>query len=80
MGQAKLRAKDREERVRLAVQKATEKVAAEKQKEVDRLVAMSPEELRQEELKKQKLRRSSLLLTAALGVGGGSFLKWTGLN
>ena len=75
MGQAKLRAKDREERVRLAIQKATEKVAAEKQKEVDRLAVMSPEELQQEELKKQKLRKSSLLLTAALGIGGNSFFK-----
>ena len=75
MGQAKLRVKDREERVRLAIQKATEKAVAEKQKELDRLAAMSPEELQQEELKKQKLRRSSLLLTAALGVGVSSFLK-----
>ena len=73
MGQAKLRAKDREERVRLAVQKAIEKVAIEKQKEVDRLANMTPEELREEELRKQKLRKSSLLLTAALGIGGGSF-------
>ncbi len=73
MGQAKLRAKDREERVRLAIQKATEKVAKEKQKEIDRLANMSPEELHQEELKRQKLRKSSLLLTAALGIGGGSF-------
>ena len=75
MGQAKLRAKDREERVRLAIQKATERVATEKQKELDRLATMSPEELQQEELKKQKLHRSSLLLTAALGVGFSSFLK-----
>ena len=75
MGQAKIRAKDREERVRLAIQKATEKVAAEKQKEVDRLAVMSPEELQKEELKRQKLRKSSLLLTAALGVGSGSFIK-----
>ena len=66
MGQAKLRAKDREERVRLAIQKATEKVATEKQKELDRLAAMSPEELQKEELKRQKLRRSSLLLTVSL--------------
>ena len=75
MGRAKLRAKDREERVRLAIQKATEKVAVEKQKELDRLAAMSPEELQKEEFKRQKLRKSSLLLTAALGIGSGSFLK-----
>ena len=75
MGQANLRSKDREERIRLAVQKATEKAVTEKQKELDRLAAMSPEELQQEELKKQKLRRSSLLLTAALGVGFSSFIK-----
>lgn len=75
MGQAKLRAKDREERVRLAVQKATEKVAKEKQKEIDRLANMSPEELQQEELRRQKLRKSSLLLTAALGIGAKPFFK-----
>ena len=75
MGQAKIRAKDREERVRLAIQKATEKVAAEKQKEVDRLAVMSSEELQKEELKRQKLRKSSLLLTAALGIGSKSFFK-----
>ena len=74
MGQAKLRAKDREERIRLAVQKATEKAAVEKQKELDRLAAMSPEELQKEELKRQKLRKSSLLLTAALGIGAKPFL------
>ena len=75
MGQAKLRAKDREERVRLAVQKATEKLAKEKQKEIDRIANMTPEEFQQEELKKQKLRKSSLLLTAALGISGNSFFK-----
>ena len=75
MGQAKLKAKDREERVRLAVQKAIEKVAKEKQKEIDRRANMTPEELREEELKKQKLRKSSLLLTAALGIGAKPFFK-----
>ena len=75
MGQAKLKAKDREERVRLAIQKAAEKVVAAKQKELDRLASMSPEELQQEETRKHKLRESSLLLTAALGIGVGSFFR-----
>lgn len=75
MGQAKLKAKDREERVRLAVQKAIEKVAKEKQKEIDRIANMTPEEFQQEELKRQKLRKSNLLLTAALGIGSKPFFK-----
>ena len=66
MGEANRRCKDRDERIKLAIEREAEERAAIRQKEAERIASMTPEEKEIELNKKQKQSKISSILNTAL--------------
>ena len=73
MGEANRRCKDRNQRILLAIEETAKKRLLNKQKELERIAAMTPEEKEAEMNKRQRQVKTNLLLASALVIGKSPF-------